>query len=97
MFPFLNLLEFSAVGLLTSVLDFVGNAEAIAAGVIQTSCRHRAARYAHMFDVACGAERLGATLAILRVMPTDFAAAPGAVSQMGTRTSGDTAIPRRAR
>ena len=49
-----------------------------------------------MLDVARRAERLAATLAILRVMAADFAAALGALGQMRTPTSGDTAIPRRA-
>lgn len=49
-----------------------------------------------MVRVARWAERLATTLAILRVMPADFAAALGAVSQMRTHTSGDTAIPHRA-
>ena len=48
-----------------------------------------------MLDVAGWAERLGTTVAILRVMPADFVAALGAVSQMRTHTSGDTATPHR--
>ena len=48
-----------------------------------------------MLCVARRAEHLGTTLAILRVMPADFAAALGAVSQMRTHTSGDLARPHR--
>jgi hypothetical protein len=48
-----------------------------------------------MLRVARRAERLATTLAILRVMPADCAAALGAVSQMRTHTSFDTATPHR--
>jgi hypothetical protein len=48
-----------------------------------------------MLRVARRAERLATTLAILRVMPADFAAALSAVCQMRTHTPGDTAIPHR--
>ena len=46
-----------------------------------------------MLGVARRAERLRTALATLGVMPADFALALGAVSQMRTRTSGNTAIP----
>jgi hypothetical protein len=60
-----------------------------------TWLRNPALRSTRMFGVARRAERLGTTLAKLRMMPADFAVALGALRQMRTHTSSDSALLRR--
>ncbi len=62
-----------------------------APGPLRAHFRSLAVRSTSMLRVARRAERLAATLAILRVMPADFAVAPDTVSQERTHTSRDTA------
>ena len=61
----------------------------------RTYLRNLALRSTRVFGVAGRAERLGTTLAKLRMMPADFAVALVALRQMRTHTSSDSALLRR--